>query len=145
MKQGGKKHPTQRRFSLKKVLIVGLFLLVSTLAEAALVSQAGFNYTPVQKVYTTTSDQALTDQAVWTPTSGKKITLLGIAYTPMLASTMFLEQSTTKIIPETAVTASGNLVIGNGTPIWRGSADQVITITTNATCEHSILLWGYED
>jgi len=69
---------------------------------------------------------------------------MGVVFNSNVATEFFVEQGTTKVIPTIQETASGIVVIGNGTPIWKGGADQTLTFTTTVLGKHSILMWGFE-
>lgn len=131
---------------MKKLGFVIMFLLVTSLCFAAIVNDGGVAYTPVTKTHTGGSTLQIieTDRVVWTPASGQKIVLLGVKYSSDLATTLLIENGSTAIVPVTECTASGQIVVGNGTPIWKGGADETLTYTTNAVSRHSILMWGYE-
>ena len=109
----------------------------------------GYDFTPVTHTDTNASDAntqtAETDTVVWTPASGRKITLLGVNFTSETATTLLVETGSTAVIPITECTASGQIVIGNGNPIWRGSANETLTYTTGSAGRHSILMYGYEN
>ena len=130
---------------MRKVLLTILLCLLTTSAFAMNVTQTGHSYPIKTKTYTTSGvDETLTDEVVWTPTTGTKIVLVGASFSSDVATEFKVEQGTTSVIPSTQATASGSIVIGNGTPIWKGSDNQTLTLTTNSAGQHSILLWGYE-
>ncbi len=92
----------------------------------------------------TTNTGTETDTVVWTPSSGNKIILTGISFTSDTATTLLVESGVTAIIPLAECTASGLVVIGNGSPIWKGADDATLTYTVGTAGRHSILMYGYE-
>ena len=106
---------------------------------------SGFSYVVKTKTHTATTGKE-TDRVVWTPDSGEKITLLGAKFSSDTATSLLIETgTTTAVIPTSECTASGQVVVGNGVPIWQGEVDGNLTYTTGTVGSHSILLWGYEN
>ncbi len=137
---------------MKKLGFVIMFLLftVSVCFAAGIieigggkVDSSGFSYTPVTKT-DSAAIGAESDKTVWTPASGNKIVLLGVKFSSDTATTLLIEMSSTAVVPITECTASGQVVVGNGTPIWQGGANETLTYTTGTSGRHSILLWGFE-
>lgn len=88
---------------------------------------------------------AQTDTAIWTPVSGKRIVLVGVVFSTDTAMNMKVETGTTSIIPPMYMAANGGAVISGGdAPIWIGDKDATLTITSSASGNHSVLLYGYE-
>lgn len=88
---------------------------------------------------------AQTDTAIWTPSTGKKIVLVGIVFSTDTAMNIKIEVGTTSVIPPMYMAANGGAVISGGdAPIWVGSADEILTVTSSTTGNHSVLLYGYE-
>ncbi len=118
----------------------------ASVVSAAPVTQGGFEYTPVTKTdEEITISGTETDTVVWVPAAGNKIILMGVAYWSDVQGTFFVESGSTKVIPTSGIcSTSGITVIGNGTPIWKGSADATLTYTTTINGIHSILMWGFE-
>ena len=110
------------------------------------INQNGFNITPITYndtgVYVTE-----TDTVVWTPASGNSIVLMGVSYFSDTKGTFLVESGSTVVIPTTGIdTQSGTVVIVSAYPIWKGSADETLTYTTDTTSSvHSILMWGFEE
>ncbi len=130
---------------MKKVLLILLLMGFTSVVSAAPVTQGGFEYTPVTK--TLTASSSATDTAVWTPASGRKINLLGASFSSNSAANFLIEDGSTAVIPTTYTIASGIAVIGNGTPIWKGTADGALTATISgefSNTNYTILLWGFE-
>ncbi len=107
------------------------------------VDSSGFSYTPITKTDSAITG-AETGKTVWTPASGNKIVLLGIKFSSDTATPLLIEMNSTSVVPVTECTASGQVVVGNGTPIWQGGANETLTYTTGIAGRHSILMWGYE-
>ena len=131
---------------MKKILFIllGLILVTGTVF-AGIDSLGGVAWTVETKNLSTTTDaDSWADEVVWTPDSGNAIVLLGVSYSSALASSFEIETGTTDVIPLTQNTASGVVVIGNGLPIWEGSDDATLTITSSGAAQRSVLLWGYE-
>ena len=136
---------------MKKIILFFLFLLVfAQTSYGANVEIAGWSHDAVSYTATSTSDAA--DTTIWTPSSGRKIVLMGVVYSSGSASSLLLEQSSTAVIPTIYNTVSGSIVIGNGLPIWEGNADEVLSYTTSVNAgdstskkTHSILVWGFEE
>ena len=133
------------------IFIILTILFVTTYCFASIVEigggkvdSSGFSYVPVTKTDSTTTDSTETDTIVWTPSSGSKIVLLGVKFNSANATTLLVETGSTAVIPTTECAASGQIVIGNGTPIWKGTADETLTYTVPINGRHSILMWGYE-
>ena len=159
-----------KRFLL--TILISLFMVsacYATIIEigGGKVDSSGYSYTPVSHAYevvpTHDGVNTITGQVVWTPASGKSIVLMGVMFsaedkTAFTVEADVVEDSVTSgvfeattVIPDSYCTASGIVVIGNGTPIWKGSADSALyfgaveggyEVETNA---FSILLWGYEE
>lgn len=88
---------------------------------------------------------AQTDTAIWTPATGKKIVLVGVVFSTDTAMNIKIEKGTTSIIPPMYMAANGGAVISGGdAPIWVGAKDEVLTITSSTSGNHSVLLYGYE-
>ena len=136
-----------------KILILLLVLLFScSLVYADYATLSGVSWTPVTKTYSTAGTAS--GAIVWTPASGAKINLLGVYLYGQKAgnlTTMSLKTGTvyltggTDIIPATLI-ASGPTVINSSVPIWRGSTDANLSITTSTApvLVPSVVLWGYE-
>ena len=128
-----------------KKLFLTLILIICFVSTAfgAIDSHGGFAFITKTK---TDSDivGTETDTIVWTPASGMRITLLGVKFSSDTATTLLVETGSTAVIPTSECTASGQVVIGNGVPIWQGAANETLTYTTDIAGRHSILLWGYE-
>ena len=136
-----------------KILLTLLLVLSCSLCYGAINDMGGYAWTPITKTYSTSGTAS--GAIVWTPSSGKKIVLLGVfmsgksgmANNEFQFETGFNHTSTvladgTDIIPP--FTSSGPTVIGTGVPIWKGSADAEISFTSSKTCIPAITLWGYE-
>ena len=145
---------------MRKIFVALIALLVCSQAYAAPVNIGGFEYVPVTKTYTDGSG-TVSGQSVWNPASGKMINLLGVSFSSDDAMDFTLETGitldgsgsvvldSTTVVPRTANTASGVTTIGNGTPIWKGSADAELYLgtfggETDAAGKSTLLLWGYE-
>lgn len=129
---------------VKVFLTLLLIVCFISTAFGAIDSIGGFYYTTKTKTHTETTG-AETDKTVWTPASGSKIVLLGVKFSSDTATSLLVESGSTAVIPTSECTASGQVVIGNGVPIWQGSADESLTYTTGTAGSHSILMWGYEN
>jgi len=131
-------------------------------AFAGNVRQAGYAYTPVHKTWNSTSAGTVSGLAVWTPPSGERIVLLGVAFSSETAMEFTIEtdivwgnlgqtqmDTATIIVPVISCAESGIVTVGNGTPIWKGTADQILYLGTFGDFgefhDRSLLLWGYED
>ena len=141
IKKGGKK--------VKKIgLFLVMFMVFTSLVYARPVRdayQTGFAITPQTKTHED-HNAIETDTVVWTPESGKKIVLMGVAYWSDTLGNFFVETGSTKVIPNAGIcVASGVTVIDGGYPIWRGATDATLTYTTAIESDHSILLWGFEE
>lgn len=122
-------------------------MLIATPVWAGNVVQGGFSYTPVTNTFTTDTtgkDRALTDEVIWTPASGNRIILMGVSYSAGGGASFLVEQGSTAVIPKSHLSTSGTVVIGNGTPIWKGGADEALSLTTTNILTHSITMWGFE-
>ena len=132
---------------MRIILTILLIFCFIPLASAGPVTQYGYGYTPVTKTYSSSTDQSST--TVWDPASNKRIILLGVVFSSNTNANFSLaEDDGTTVIPTVYNTASGIQVIGNGTPIWKGSADTTLDLTTTGQYTNtatSILLWGYEE
>ena len=113
----------------------GDFMIIQELLkQVALATSKTGNYSTAQ-----------TDTAIWTPATGKKIVLVGIVFSTDTAMNIMVENGSTSIIPPMYMAANGGAVISGGdAPIWVGDTDAVLTITSSATGNHSVLLYGYE-
>lgn len=130
---------------MNKVLFILLLVLFVPNVFAGTIEQAGFAVTPQTKTHSDVTGIE-TDTVVWTPESGRKIILMGIAYWSDTLGNFFVESDSTKVIPTCGIsTASGVTVIDGGYPIWRGEVDATLTYTVAVDCDHSILMWGYEE
>lgn len=137
---------------MKKVILVAILILtVVSFAYATIIEIGGgsvgtkVSYTPVNKTHSA-NISAETDKTVWTPASGKSIVLVGISYWADVVSNFYVETGSTTVVSTMGIgTASATIVIGNGTPIWKGSADEALTYTTSTASKHSITMWGYEE
>ena len=136
-----------------KILLLVLFLAITMPCFAGDVSVGGF-YTPTTKVYSGT-DQA-SGTIVWAPASGKKIVLFGL----VVSVSGGVDNSTTAslgtginkdtglgqfvdVIPMVCI-ASGPIVIASGVPIWEGTTDGTLAVTTSKSITAALTLWGYE-
>ena len=137
---------------MRKILITSFaILLFTTFAFAGVVTHGGFQFEPQTKT-STLSTAENTDTTVWTPASDNKIVLMGVMFSAKDTTGCAELQLSTKVnnvyttvIPEIYASASGVVVIGNGTPIWKGDADEtLVATTTGINVRHSVLLWGYE-
>ncbi len=132
-----------------KILLIALLVLgLCFPVFAATVNQGGFAFTPVGHTDTNSNDANTetteTDTVVWAPASGRKIVLMGLAFTSAVATTLQIETGTTVIGPLAEVTASGLFVVTSSTPIWQGDEDATLTYTVGSPGRHSIMFWGYE-
>ena len=133
---------------MKKVFI---FLLLFSFAATAYaynnVQQAGFAYTPYSGYYEGTENPgAIDDQRAWSPsTSSNALVLLGIQVNSDTALQFLITDTSSIIIPETHIAASGTITIGNGSPIWKGSVGESLYFTTSTAGDISVLFWGYEE
>ncbi len=131
-----------------KILVVLFVLLMVTPLFAAPQTFGGYSMDIETKTDTNADDintqTAETDTVVWTPASGQKIVLMGVAFTSDTATTLRIETGTTLVGPMAECTASGLVTIGSGFPIWQGTDDATLTYTTGTAGRHSILMYGYE-
>ncbi len=155
---------------MRKIVLMILILLFTTsfcfaagITEigGGKVDSSGFSYTPITKTYQVEGTNTVTGQVVWTPASSNKIVLMGVSFSSEDKAEFTLEtdvvltgsdvKTATTVVPNTYCIASGIVVIGNGTPIWEGSADDILYLGTWSGAiagnenPHSILLWGYEN
>lgn len=129
---------------MKRTLASFLALLSLYLAAPAFADRPHVDYTTVTKNANTTD--ANTDAVIWTPASGKRIILMGAAFSADATDTLFMEVSTTTIIPVQYLGANvPDVLSGGGRPIWEGATDQALTYTTTTSANTSIFLWGYEE
>lgn len=132
---------------MKKILLVLFFLGIYSISNAAVVTDGGFEYTPTTKYVSVNRDTA-SGVIVWTPASGKRIVLTGAIFASDTATTLSLITRSgvtdTTILPVMDNTASGQIVLGNGTPIWQGAADVSLRYVVPTLSRHSITLYGYE-
>ncbi len=139
-----------KRILLFILLFLGLtsFVYARGIDSQTNIDQTGFPFTPVTKTDTNADDVSTmtkeTDTVVWTPTSGKKIVLMGTKFNSSVATTLLVESGSTAVIPLTECTASGQIVVQSSTPIWEGATNETLTYTNGTVGRHSILLWGYE-
>ena len=49
------------------------------------------------------------------------------------------------VIPICYFSANGGAIITGGSPLWKGAADETLTITSSGAVNHSVKLWGYEE
>lgn len=122
------------------VLLIFCFIPI---VFASSVEQAGFIVGVQTKTHFSHSGTE-TDTVVWTPESGRKIVLMGMAFSSDVAERVLVESGTTVVIPYMQNVASGLTVVDSGYPIWEGTTDATLTYTTVVAGDHSILLWGYE-
>ena len=105
-------------------------------------------WTTQTKTATATSNR--TDTAIWTPASGKRIALQGVAISAGAAGVVEIESSDTDVIPLISLESGGLKVIaGNAAPLWTGGVDATLAYTNTggfagSSQPLSILLWGYE-
>lgn len=141
---------------MKKIILVLILICWTSLAYAGIDSIGGYAWTPVTKTYST--EGTTSGVVVWRPASGHKIVLMGamISYSGVLSPNPSVEIETaydstfkfgTDVIPPVDVT-SGPVVIGTGSPIWKGGADATLTISIGGIQGGSMIpaitLWGYE-
>ena len=138
---------------MKKLMLCSLALLFCvSLVYAAPAEMAGFTVYPKTKMHsrgnsysTNVTVAADTNTVVWTPANDHKIVLMGVKFNSDTATRMMLTNTTSAIIPEQDITASGQVVIFGNTPIWKGIENETIAYnSTTTTGAHSVLLWGYE-
>ncbi len=98
------------------------------------------------KTYTKNYAAAQTDAVIWTPTSGKRIVLMGAFFSTDTAMNIQLESALEDIIPPTYLAANGGAVVAGGgeCPLWIGAEDATLTITSSASGNHSVKVWGIE-
>lgn len=102
------------------------------------------------KTKTASTTSSSTDTVIWTPASGKKIALQGIAISAGGAGKVEIESDNVDVIPVITLDSGGFKVISGGeTPLWTGDADATLTYTntggfSGSSQSLSILLWGYE-
>lgn len=135
----------------KILLVIGFLLIMVSTGYSGINDIGGFAWVPVNKIATGTVNANAT--TIWTPDTGKKIVLMGAVYSSGTASSFKVESGTSSTgIPDIQNTASGCIVLGSGVPIWKGSADETLTYTTNLNAAdgtykktYSLYLWGYEE
>lgn len=88
---------------------------------------------------------AQTDKALWTPTSGTRIALMGCSISSLTAQTTAVKIGSTTVIPIQYTGSNGNVTISGGAvPIATGATDEALTYTTTAGVATSVVCWGYE-
>ena len=141
---------------MKKLVLFLIILLACSQVYAA--SLDGFEFAPVNKtLYRETG--TVSGETIWTPASGKRINLMGVAFSSSDAMEFVIEEDitivssevveSTAVIPRMACTTSGLTTIGNGIPIWKGALNEKLYLGTfnggtSINNRHSILLWGFE-
>ena len=119
------------------VILISIIVLACTLGL-----KPTQEYTTVTKQEAVTS--SVTNRDVWIPESGKSIVLMGIVVSGNSSGQVSFDASRAIVAP--FITASDPVVIGNGTPIYQGKADEVIRFTNTGTGPISdITLFGWEE
>ena len=88
---------------------------------------------------------AQTDTAVWTPEKDKRIVLLGFMFSTAIAGSIRIKANNADVIPPVHLAGNGYAHVNSTAPIWRGTLNQPLTVTSTISGSHSILLWGYEE
>lgn len=107
------------------------------------VQDAGAYYTPITKTNTFFAVQ--NDTVVWTPAAGKRIHLLGAEFSTSADMDIQLESNNVDVIPPLYFIANGGANITGPGEIWRGGWDDTLAVTSSASGNWSIKLWGYEN
>lgn len=107
------------------------------------VQDAGAYYTPVTKTATYFAVQ--TDTVVWTPPAGQRIHLLGVEISTSADMDIEVESNNVDVIPPIYFIANGGASVTGPGELWRGGWDQALTVSSTASGNWSIKLWGYEN
>ncbi|MBM4240574.1 MAG: hypothetical protein FJ150_02715 [Euryarchaeota archaeon] len=121
------------------LLLIGIFIFTTGLKPTQ-------EYKTITKRSSITSQ--VTDNDIWVPEKGKSIVLMGIVISGNSSGQVSFDASKAIVAP--FMTASQPAVIGNGTPIYQGTENEVIRFS-NVVGERgtgpisNITLWGWEE
>ena len=92
---------------------------------------------------------AQTGTVIWTPASGKRIYLYGVAISTNVVGAVRINMGDIIVVPNyyvPAANAGPNMVTSGGVqPIWEApSGDARLEVTSTCAGAHSVLLWGTE-